>query len=171
MAASASGILPKRDANAFTAGSFLSKRSFVSLDSGNIVWMLSQGDWSLQRGMTRLKEYVSSTETELASIETVILEFLKTLVRINPQLGAYGEFLEHVAEAVFRQDCPPDWMERLDRFVAELLANIRGGDYAVDVLNVARDEEFKARYCFLVDRLQGGPRNGPKIRSETTPSG
>lgn len=117
--------------------------------------MLSQGDWSLQRGMTRLKDYVSSTETELASIEAVILEFLKTLVRINPQLGTYGEFLGHLAEAVFRRaDCSLDWMERLDQFVAELLANSRGWDHAVDVLNAARDEDLKAKYHFLVGRLK-----------------
>lgn len=169
MVASASGILSKRDANAFNAGSFLSKRSFVSLDSGNILWMLSQGDWSLQRGMTRLKDYVSSTETELESIEKVILEFLKTLVRINPQLGAYGELLGHMAEAVFRRaDCPPDWMERLGQFVAERLADSRGGDHAVDFLNAARDEDLKAKYRFLVGRLKAArERAGNPERNDT----
>lgn len=169
MAASASGILPKRDANAFTAGSFLSNRSFVSLDSGNILWMLSQGDWSLQRGMTRLKDYVSSRETELASIEKVILEFLKTLVRTNPQLGAYGELLGHLAEAVFRRaDCSPDWMERLDQLIVELLADSRGEDHAVDVLNEARDEELKAKYHFLLGRLKAArQRAGNPERNDT----
>lgn len=169
MAASASGILPKRDANAFTAGSFLSKRSFVSLDSGNILWMLSQGDWSLQRGMKQLKDYVSSTETELASIEKVILEFLKTLVRINPQLGAYGEILGHLAEAVFRRaDCPPDWMETLGQFVTDSLTESRGGDHAVDFLNAARDEDLKAKYRFLVGRLKAAcERAGNPERNDT----
>lgn len=155
MVASASGFVSRRHLNAFTAGSFLFKRSFVSLDAGNILWMFSQGDWSLQRGMTRLKDYVSSTETELSSIEKVILEFLKSLVRINPQLGAYGEFLGHLAEAMFRRaDCPSNLMEKLDLFVAELLAESRDGDYAVSFLNAARDDDLKAKYRFLVSRLK-----------------
>lgn len=169
MAASASGDLSRRDANAFTAGSFLSKRSFVSLDSGNILWMLSQGDWSLQRGMTLLKDYVSSTDTERVSIESVILEFLRKLVRINPQLGAYGEFLSHLAEALFRRpDCPPDLMERLDQFVVERLTDSREGDYPVSFLNAARDEDLLAKYRFLVGRIQAArERAGNPERNDT----
>lgn len=155
MAASTSGSINKRDVNAFTAGAFLSRRSFVSLDSDNILWMLSQGDWSMQRGMAFLKQYVSSTETELASIEKVIFQFLKTLASINLQVGAYGEFLCHFAEAVFRRvDCSADWAERLERFVLECLSECGGVGYNIDLLNAAREEDLKAKYLFLASRIK-----------------
>lgn len=155
MAASNLGNITKRDVNIFTAGSFLSKRSFVSLDSDNIFWMLSQDDWSLQRGMTLLKDYVSSTETELTSIEKVIFHFLKALTITNIQLGAYGEFLRHLSEAVFRRaDCPQDWMERLNSFIMDCLSESGGEKYAIDLLNIVRGEDLEAKYLFLRSRIK-----------------
>ena len=89
--------------------------------------MVAQGDAHLQAGMRRLKEYLASADTEVGSAVALTTEFLRGVARMNIQLGAFGEFLSHLTEAVLRRkDCPPDWISLLSSFVDEMLLEAVG---------------------------------------------
>lgn len=146
-----------RDGIAFAAGAFLHRRTFVSLSAASMLWMLSQGNWSLQRGIGLLKTHFSNPDTELSSVEVVLEQFLELLVESNPQLGAYSEIMGHLVEAVLRR---PDFSdERLDYIGAHLDSLIRRGtenSYSTPYLHnlLSMDDEGDVKLRFLFSRIR-----------------
>jgi hypothetical protein len=98
--------------------------------------MIGQGDAWLQAGMRRLKTYLSSSDTEVGSAVALSREFLRGIASMDTQLGAWGEMVGHVTEAVLRRkDCPADWVEGLLGFTDELLLSAVGETHGFDLLD------------------------------------
>ncbi|MCU7920594.1 MAG: hypothetical protein KZQ95_19895 [Candidatus Thiodiazotropha sp. (ex Epidulcina cf. delphinae)] len=123
MRALEAGIVTPREASSFTIREFLSNRSFVSLRSEDVVWMVSQGDSWLQPGISALKRYIAAPETDMGSTFEMCLGFMQEMVdQLHIQLGAFGEILFHVAEAMHRRaDCPDGWDRRLAWFAKKII--------------------------------------------------
>lgn len=149
-----SRFVTRRKASAFSAGAFLYRRSFVPLNAESIIWMFSQGNWSMQRGMGLLKTHLSAPETEFGSGESVIREFLRILILSNPQLGAYAEITGHLVEAILRRlDCPPNWLESMAEYLEDLLSEGTVGRYALEFLNNVPREEMNAKLRIIFARM------------------
>ncbi|WP_130472343.1 tetratricopeptide repeat protein [Candidatus Magnetaquicoccus inordinatus] len=150
MRASEIGLLSQRERSAFTIGAFLSNRTFVSLASEDLLWMVAQGDAWLQSGMSVFKHYLSSANAERDSTFKVTLDFLLGVVHFHPQTGAFAVLLSHVAEAMFRRaDCPVDWGKRLEHFVWELLVNPAPPEYTLSVLNDIENHKLNVKMKLL----------------------
>lgn len=74
-----------------TVRQFLLNRSFVSLGSSDLTWMVLQGGVYLQQGMCRFKVYLSSDDSEFTSTVRVAFEFLARIAALRTSLGALGE--------------------------------------------------------------------------------
>ena len=150
MAAMQSGALSPVRAAEFSVGEFLSNRHFVSLRSDDLCWMAAQGDAFLQAGMRRLKHYLASGDTEMESAVGLAIEFLRGLARMNTQLGAFGELLSHLTEAVLRRkDCPPDWIGRLSTLVDNLLVGSIGAPRGYELLDRKPAADFRNQRRYL----------------------
>ena len=152
-----SGFVSIREGIAFAAGAFLHRRTFVSLSAESILWMLSQGNWSLQRGIGLLKTHFSNPETELDSVEVVLEQFLELLVERNPQLGAYSEIMGHLVEAVLRRpDFSDERLENIGAHLDSLLRKSSRQSYSTPFLRklLGRDDEGDARLRFLFSRIR-----------------
>lgn len=154
MAAADAGVVSVREGESFSAQEFLSNRSFVSLRSADLLWMCSQGDWWLQTGMRELKHYLASGSTERDSALRVVMEFLDGVARQYTQLGAFGEILCHVAEAIFRRpDCPENWRAELLEFVARIMVDAAGTGYALDILNARPMQDLHRKFSLIEKRV------------------
>ena len=157
MAAMQAGVVSPARAAEFSVGEFLSNRHFVSLRPDDLYWMAAQGDAYLQAGMRRLKHYLASSDTEVGSAIALTTEFLQGVVRMNSQLGAFGELLSHLSEAVRRRkDCPPDWVSLLSSFVDDLLKGAVGTPSGYELLDRKPAENFKHRSRFLRACIRSG---------------
>lgn len=157
MAAAQAGAIPQRKASEFAISELLSHRHFVALRAEDLAWMVAQGDVWLQAGMRRLKEYLASDGTELSSAVGLIERFLVELTRMDIQLGAFGEFIAHLAEPVARRkDCPQDWIERLSGFVDTMLKEAIEGPYGLDLLDLKPLETYRLRRLVLLPRIDEG---------------
>lgn len=161
------GLVAQRDVSAFTVGEFLSNRTFVSLRAEDLLWMVSQGDMMLQTGVSALKRYLASPETDRDSSFEVSLGFLQGVAHLlNTQLGAFGELLFHLAEAMFRRaDCPEDWAGYLDEFAKNLLINAAPAEHILPAVNYLRNRDLALRVNFIQGRL-----NEALARSKEPPS-
>jgi len=164
------GLVTQDEASAFAVGEFLSNRSFVSLGPNDLLWMISQGDSWLQSGVTRFKRYLASADTERDSAFEVSLNFLDAVAsRSYCQLGAFGELLSHLAEAMFRRpDCPEDWEARLIEFVGRLLTEDAPPEHLLPAANHLRNQDLilgidlmKSRVREALERSKQGPRSDP----------
>lgn len=163
MAAMQAGVISSVRAAEFSVGEFLSNRHFVSVRPEDLYWMVAQGDAHLQAGMRRLKEYLASENTEVGSAVGLAMEFLRGVARMNIQLGAFGEFLSHLTEAVLRRkDCPPDWISLLSSFVDEMLREAVGSPCGYELLDRRPAEDFKYRSRFLQARIRDGEERAGK---------
>ncbi|NVI84065.1 hypothetical protein [Janthinobacterium sp. BJB401] len=109
---------------ATTIRQFLQNRSFVSMGSADLTWMVLQGGVYLQHGMRRFKFYLSSDETDFASVTHVAFEFLAQIASLQIHLGAFGELLEHVVEAAMRhKQCPPDFETQVANFIVNVTSD------------------------------------------------
>lgn len=160
MAATEAGAIPLRKASEFAISELLSHRHFVSLSAEDLAWMVAQGDVWLQAGMSRLKEYLASEGTEVSSAVVLVERFLVELVSMEMQLGAFGEFISHLAEPVARRkDCPPGWLDHLEGFVGGMLQDAIDGLYGFKPLDLKPLEIYRLRRQFLWARIaEGGKR-------------
>lgn len=154
---------------AATIRQFLTNRSFVSLGSGDLTWMVLQGGAYLQQGMRRFKGYLSSPDTEFASTVSVAFEFLSRIATLHIHLGAFGELFEHVVEAAMRhKQCPADFHLAVSNFVEELTDSLNGREHLYGAVNVQRRQRVYLQRQFLAqrfvrarDRLKEAPDNRP----------
>lgn len=166
MRALEAGVVTGRQASAFAVGEFLSNRTFVSLRSEDLTWMVSQGDAWLQRGVSDLKRYLAAADTERDSSLDVVLGLLRGVVMLNTQLGAFGELLFHVSEAMFRRaDRRPDLRILLTGFVVQLLEDAAPKEHILAMANLRRDKELAMRKSLLVSRIEEA-----EYRAKTPPS-
>ena len=157
MVAVEAGSISSAKASEFSIGEFLSNRHFVSLRPDDLLWMIGQGDAWLQAGLRRLKTYLSSSDTEVGSAVGLSREFLKGVASMNTQLGAWGEIIALVTEAVQRRkDCPAGWAESLLGFIDELLLSAVGETHGFDLLDRQPAELFQKRSAFLRGKVAEG---------------
>lgn len=154
MRALEAGLLAQHEASAFAVGEFLSNRSFVSLRSEDLLWMVSQGDVWLQTGIAAFKRYLASSDTDRDSSFEVTLGFLRGVAHLHTQIGAFGELLSHLAEAMFRRaDCPANFGVLLADFVNEILLDAAPDEHVFAPINKKRNRELALRMKLMVQRL------------------
>lgn len=137
-----------------TIRQFLLNRSFVSLGSGDLTWMVLQGGVYLQQGMRRFKVYLSSGDTEFASTVRVAFEFLERIAALQISLGAFGELFEHVVEAALRhKQCPPDFERVVTDFIVDLTASLNEGAHPCSFVNIQTTQRMHFQQRHLADRF------------------
>ncbi len=137
-----------------TVRQFLLNRSFVSLGSGDLTWMVLQGGAYLQHGMHRFKAYLSADETEFASTATVAFEFLGRIATLRIHLGAFGELFEHVLEAAMRhKQCPADFDKMVAKFVVDLTGTLNESAYLYGKANVLPNQRMQMQRHHLTERF------------------
>lgn len=155
MRALEAGATTPHEASSFAVREFLSNRSFVSLRSEDLLWMVSQGDAWMQTGMSAFKRYLAAPETDMKSSFEVCLGFLRGVAHLNTQLGAFGEVLFHVAEAMFRRhDCPEGWDWRLAGFVKDMLLEAAPPEHLLQEVNRHRARDLSRRMSLLAGRIE-----------------
>lgn len=160
------GQLSLREGSAFTIGEFLSNRTFVSLRSEDLLWMVAQGDAWLQTGMFVFKRYLASPDTERDSVFRVTLDFLLGVAHFDTQVGAFAELLSHVAEAMFRRtDCPQDWEKRLANFVWNLILDAAPKEHILAMVNEVRNREVAIRMELLSRSINDALAHSKKASS------
>ena len=136
-----------------TVRQFLLNRSFVSLSSGDLAWMILQGNAYLQHGMRRFKAYLSADESEFASVVSVAFEFLQQIAALRIHLGAFGELFEHVLEAAMRhKQCPPDFDKWATQFVVGLTDTLNKNVYVYEKANLIPSQRVKMQQRYLAER-------------------
>lgn len=136
-----------------TVRQFLLNRSFVSLGSGDLTWMVLQGGVYLQHGMLRFKAYLSADETEFASVVTVAFEFLQRIAALRIHLGAFGELFEHVLEAAMRhKQCPPDFNKMVTQFVVDLTGTVNESAHVYGKANLIPSQRVQMQQRHLAER-------------------
>lgn len=138
-----------------TIRQFLNNRTFVCVNSGDLVWMVLQGGAWLQHGMLRFKRYLSSNEAEFVSTMSVAFEFLSKVAGLKIQLGAFGELFEHVMEAALRHPhCPSDFIRDVAEFVEDITSDLNGAEQLYGPLNEPRLERINLQRRFLAERMR-----------------
>lgn len=137
-----------------TIRQFFLNRSFVSLGSGDLTWMVLQGGAYLQQGMRRFKVYLSSDDTEFASTVRMAFDFLAQIASLRIRLGAFGELFEHVVEAAMRhKQCPPDFERFVTDFIDELTASLNESTHHYEPVNVRPSQRIQLQRRFLAERF------------------
>lgn len=137
-----------------TIQQFLRNRSFVSLGSGDLTWMVLQGGAYLQQGMRRFKVYLSSDDTEFNSTVRVAFEFLARVAALRINLGAFGELFEHVAEAAMRhKQCPPDFERFVTEFIVDLTASLNQSTHFCELVNIRTSQRIQNQRHYLAERF------------------
>jgi hypothetical protein len=152
-----------------TIRQFLLNRSFVSLGPADLTWMVLQGGAYLQQGMRRFKVYLSSDDTEFASVARVAFEFLAQIASLQIQLGAFGELLEHVVEAAMRhKQCPPDFDRQVAIFIVDVTSSANKTIYLYGPANELPAKRMQLQRWHLEkrriraqDRLKAPAENRP----------
>ena len=145
-------IDPMKVASA-TVRQFLLNRSFVSLSSGDLKWMVLQGGVYLQHGMQRFKAYISADKTDFTSIIVVAFEFLELVAALQINLGVFGELFEHVLEAAMRhKQCPPDLEKTITQFVEELTGMWNEGAHLYNKVNLIPSQHMQLQQRHLAAR-------------------
>jgi hypothetical protein len=154
MGALEKGVVTQQAASRFAIGEFFANRSFVSLRAEDLLWMVAQGDAHMQQGFMLLKRYIASTETERVSILRVVLDFLLGLTSMDMQLGAFGEILFHLAEAIFRRvDSPANPKLLLVKVVNDLLQEL-SPEHGFSMLDVHRNRQIVLNRLYLVRKIE-----------------
>lgn len=162
MVALEAGAVSATNAAEFSVGEFLSNRHFVSLAPADLFWMIGQGNVWVQSGMRRLKTYLSSSNSEVSSAVTLAKEFLRGSASMNTKLGAWGELVVHVTEAILRRsDCPIDWIEELFNLTDQVLVSAIRETHAIELQNRITGDQFQQRRTFIRGKiLEGKKRAG-----------
>lgn len=137
-----------------TVRQFLLNRSFVSLGSGDLTWMVLQGGAYLQQGMRRFKVYLSSDDTEFTSTVRVAFEFLALIASLQISLGAFAELFEHVVEAALRhKQCPPDFERVVADFIVDLTASLNESTHPCRLVNIRTSQRIHFQRRLLAERF------------------
>lgn len=137
-----------------TIRQFLLNRSFVSLGSGDLTWMVMQGGVFLQQGMRRFKFYLSSDDTEFTSVVSVAFEFLEQIASFRIHLGAFGELFEHVVEAAMRhKQCPPDFERHVTNFIVDLTRSANKSTHVYGPANAIPAKRIQLQRRHLANRF------------------
>lgn len=148
------GAMTQQAVSHFTIAEFFGNRSFVSLRSEDLLWMVAQGDSYVQHGFTLLKHYIAAPTTERESIIRVVLDFLEGITCMNTSLGAFGEILFHLAEGIFRrQDNSANPRVGLSILVSSLLKRLNP-EHEFSMLNIERNRTLVYRRFYLNERLK-----------------
>lgn len=166
--ASRSLVAPMKLASA-TIRQFLLNRSFVSLGSPDLTWMVLQGGAYLQQGMRRFKAYLSSDDTDFTSVAPVAFEFLARIASLQIHFGAFGELFEHVVEAAMRhKQCPSDFEAQVANFIVDLTNSANKSTYFYGPANVLpakrmqlQQRSLAKRFILTRDRLGAPADNRP----------
>lgn len=151
------GTISGRDAAEFTAKEFMSNREFVSIRSDDILWMVSQGDWWLQNGFSKLKRYFAAPATDRNSSFAIALEFLRGLGRVYTQVGAFAEILSHLTEAFYkRADHDPSMGEALFDVAKEITLNTAPLEHILGIVNDHRNQQIKLQLAFFARAIVEG---------------
>lgn len=138
-----------------TIRQFLKNRSFVSLSSGDLSWMVRQGGTYLQQGMHRFKIYLSSDDTDFASVIRVAFGFLSEITSVPINLGAFGELFEHIVEAAMRhKQCPPDFERHVANFIDDLIGSPSQGAYFYEPVNAIPAKRMRVQLRYLAERFK-----------------
>lgn len=149
------GVLEPSLVSRATIRQFLNNRTFVCVNSVDLVWMVLQGGGLLQHGMQRFKRYLSSSEAEFSSTMSVAFEFLAKVAGLKIQLGAFGELFEHVMEAALRHPhCPADFIRDVAEFVEDVTADLNGAEQVYGPINEPRLERINVQRRFLAERMR-----------------
>lgn len=142
---------------ASTATLFLINRTYVSLSSKELMWLTLQGGAYLQRGMQRFKEYQASSDTDFDSILHVSLEFLETLLQVQMQLGAFGEFVEHIVEGLARHPSKSEgWLRQISYVLNEITVRANPSSSPYPFVNQSNLEILKGHRAYLLQRAKAG---------------
>jgi tetratricopeptide (TPR) repeat protein len=137
-----------------TIRQFLLNRSFVSLGSGDLTWMVLQGGVYLQQGMCRFKVYLSSDDTEFASVVRVAFEFLTRIASLQIHFGAFGELFEHVVEATMRHNqCPPNFECHVANFIVDLTSSVNPSIHLYRPANALPAKRMQLQQRHLTERF------------------
>lgn len=137
-----------------TIRQFLLNRSFVSLGSGDLTWMVLQGGVYLQQGMRRFKVYLSSDGTEFASVVRVAFEFLARITLLQISLGALGELFEHVVEAAMRhKQCSPDFECHVANLIVALTSSVSENTHPYEPANAVPAKRLQLQQRHLAKRF------------------
>ncbi|WP_420996545.1 PIN domain-containing protein [Cupriavidus sp. 30B13] len=137
-----------------TIRQFLQNRSFVSLGSGDLTWMVLQGGAYLQQGMRRFKVHLSSDDAEFTSTVDVAFEFLARIAALRINLGAFGELFEHVVEAAMRhRKCPADFERVVTEFIIDLTASLNQSTHLYELVNIRTIQRMHLQRRYLAERL------------------
>jgi hypothetical protein len=148
------GQITSSKSEEFTIKQFLSNRTFISLTANDLIWMILQGDSYIQRGIQVFKQYSQSAGTEFSSLKVVTLEFLATVAKLGPRITAFGEFLVHIMEPIFRRkDCPVNFQSEVKEFVADLIEQKTGVAYLYPPANQLERRAVYLGRKYLFERL------------------
>lgn len=138
-----------------TVRSFLGNRSFVSLSPWDMLLMCQQGASWARFGISRLKQYLADPRTEFNSGLVLAIEFACLAAVSNTYVGAVGEILRHLTEALLRHPhCPNDVLGLLRTRLEDLLSN----DNPYPPVKAVEDRTAKIQLDFLTDAVVGGAR-------------
>lgn len=161
------GLIAPPTLSAATIRQFLNNRTFVCINSGDLVWMVLQGGGFLQHGMQRFKRYLASSEAEFLSTISVAFEFLVKIAGLKIHLGAFGELFEHVLEAAFRHpNCPPDFSLEITGFIEELTENLNGLEQLYGPVNVPRLQRIDIQRRYLTERFKKAEERAKSVDSK-----
>lgn len=138
---------------AATIRQFLLNRSFVALSSNDLTWMVLQGGVYLQQGMRRFRAYLSSDETDFASVIHVAFDFLAQIALLRINLGAFGELFEHVVEAAMRhKQCPRDFESHVTKFIIDVTKLVNNSRHIYGPANVLSAKRMRLQQQYLEER-------------------
>jgi hypothetical protein len=118
------GSLDARDYSRAVLKMMFANRTFVSLNTQDLLVMTDQGDAWLERGINSLRDYLARPQLEVTSaIEIVLTYFLSLYRRGGCQVGAVIELFGHLLEAMLRHPgCPPGMYHAFGKELATELA-------------------------------------------------
>jgi tetratricopeptide (TPR) repeat protein len=149
------GIINSNRCAKATAQMFLSNRNFVALSARDLIWMIFQGGSYLQRGVQRFKQNLASGDADFKSTLLMTLEFLDQISRLQIQLGAFGELLVHLVEAILRHKlCPPEFLQNVWDFLDRMTEELAHASLAYPPANAIRVQRMNLQRHFLAEKLE-----------------
>ena len=137
-----------------TAQMFLSNRTLVMLNDGDLLWMLLQGGHCAQLGMQGFKRILASSDTDFESAVMVSLGFLKKLAPLQVQLGAFGELLAHFVEAALRnKQCNNRFLKQIQQLIYEVTEQASSLQFGYPPVNAIREQRIDMQCRFLLKKV------------------
>jgi len=148
------GIISAGEGARATAQMFLSNRTLVMLNDGDLLWMLLQGGHYAQLGMQGFKRILASSDTDFESAVMVSLGFLKKLAPLQVQLGAFGELLSHFVEAALRnKQCTERFLKQIQQLIYEVTEQASSLQFGYPPVNAIREQRIDMQCRFLLKKV------------------